>query len=138
MHPHSGKGCRLTRKQKEPVEALARSLLLVFMDNATAEYTFVTAFFTVDPIVPQETDNALFSPGLLSPAGGERRMSVAGSEHGGRRARTASIVSASGMQSLAAVVKEEQASSDAIWKQIMDPVLEYTQVRSVSPSFIHE
>ncbi|KAJ7368456.1 vacuolar sorting protein [Mycena albidolilacea] len=112
---------------KEPVEALARSLLLVFMDNATAEYTFVTTFFTVDPIVPQETDNALFSPGLLTPAGGEQRMSVAGSEHGARRARTASIVSASGMQSLAAAVKEEQASSDAIWKQIMDPVLEYTQ-----------
>jgi hypothetical protein len=110
------------------VEALVRSLLLVFMDNATAEYTFVTTFFTVDPISPQEIDNALFSPALLSPGGGERRMSVAGSEAGARRNRAASVVSAGGMQSLAAAVKEEQASSDAIWKQIMDPVLEYTQV----------
>ncbi|KAF8195726.1 Sac2 family-domain-containing protein [Mycena galopus ATCC 62051] len=101
------------KAHKEPVEALVRSLLLVFMDNATAEYSFITTFFTVDPVVPPE-DNALFSPGLLSPGGGERRMSVAGSEHGGgpRRARSGS---------------EEQASSDAIWKQIMDPVLEYTQ-----------
>ncbi|KAJ7276548.1 vacuolar sorting protein [Mycena haematopus] len=117
------------KTHKEPVDALVRSLLLVFMDNATAEYTFVTTFFTVDPIVPQENDGTPFSPGLLSPVGGERRMSVAGSEHGGglRRPRAASVVSASGMQSLAAAVKEEQASSDAIWKQIMDPVLEYTQ-----------
>ncbi|KAJ6539496.1 Sac2 family-domain-containing protein [Mycena capillaripes] len=112
---------------KVPVEALVRSLLLVFMDNATAEYTFVTTFFTVDPMSPQEVENALFSPGLLSPDGRERRMSVAGSDAGGRRNRAGSVVSASGMQSLAAAVKEEQASSDAIWKQIMDPVLEYTQ-----------
>jgi hypothetical protein len=84
------------------------------MDNTTAEYTFVTTFFTVDPIVLQEIDNALFSPGLLSPAGRERQMSVAGSEHGARRVRTTSIVSASRMQSLAAAVKEEQASSDAM------------------------
>ncbi|KAJ6486376.1 vacuolar sorting protein [Mycena vitilis] len=112
---------------KAPMEALARSLLLVFMDNATAEYTFITTFFTVDPMSPQEVENALFSPNLLSPDGHERRMSVAGSETGRGRNRAASIVSASGMQSLAAVVKEEQASSDAIWKQIMDPVLEYTQ-----------
>ncbi|KAJ7129514.1 Sac2 family-domain-containing protein [Mycena epipterygia] len=117
------------KTHKAPVEALVRSLLLVFMDNATAEYTFVTTFFTVDPLIaPQEAEGvALFSPGLLSPDGRERRMSVAGSEHGGRRNRAASVVSASGMQSLAAAVKEEQASSDAIWKQIMDPVLEYTQ-----------
>ncbi|KAJ7498765.1 vacuolar sorting protein [Mycena latifolia] len=115
------------KTHKAPVEALVRSLLLVFMDNATAEYSFVTTFFTIDPLVaPEEADSAL-SPGLLSPDGRERRMSVAGSEHGARRNRAASIVSASGMQSLAAAVKEEQASSDAIWKQIMDPVLEYTQ-----------
>ncbi|KAJ7507967.1 vacuolar sorting protein [Mycena galericulata] len=116
------------KTHKEPVEALARSLLLVFMDNATSEYTFVTAFFTVDPLMTsQEAENALFSPGLLSPDGRERRMSVAGSEHGGRRNRAGSVVSPGGLQSLAAAVKEEQASSDAIWKQIMDPVLEYTQ-----------
>jgi hypothetical protein len=111
-----------------------RSLLLVFMDNATAEYTFVTTFFSVDALMsPEEPENALLSPGLLSPDGRERRMSVAGSEHGGRRNRAASVVSASGMQSLATAVKEEQASSDAIWKQIMDPVLDYTQVRLTRP-----
>ncbi|KAK7061930.1 vacuolar sorting protein [Favolaschia claudopus] len=116
------------KAHKEPVEALVRSILLVFMDNATAEYSFVTSFFRVDAVVQQEHDNALFSPGLLSPGGGERRMSVAGSEHGGaRRARAGSVMSASGMQSLAAAVKEEQATFDATWKQIMDPVLEYIQ-----------
>ncbi|KAJ7765024.1 vacuolar sorting protein [Mycena maculata] len=119
------------KTHKEPVEALARSLLLVFMDNATAEYTFVTTFFTVDPLIMSEEAETAFSPGLLSPDGRERRMSAAASEHGARRNRAASIVSARGMQSLqslAVAVKEEQASSDAIWKQIMDPVLEYTQI----------
>ncbi|KAJ7178990.1 vacuolar sorting protein [Mycena filopes] len=118
------------KAHKAPVEALVRSLLLVFMDNATAEYAFVTTFFAVDPMSPLEADNnnAMFSPGLLSPGGGERRMSVAGSERGGAgRGRSASIVSASGLQSLAAAVKEEQASADSVWKQVMDPVLEYTQ-----------
>ncbi|KAJ7180258.1 vacuolar sorting protein [Mycena crocata] len=117
------------KTHKAPVEALVRSLLLVFMDNATAEYTFVTTFFTVDPLT-QEEDNGLFSPvtpGMLFPDGRDRRMSVVGSERGGRRNRASSVVSANGMQSLAAAIKEEQASSDAIWKQIMDPVLEYTQ-----------
>ncbi|KAJ6628776.1 hypothetical protein B0H10DRAFT_1777258 [Mycena sp. CBHHK59/15] len=111
-----------------PTEALVRSLLLVFMDNATAEYTFVTSFFTVESLLaPPEIKNALFSPGLLSPDGRDRQMSNAGSERGDRRNRAGSVVSASGMASMAAVVKEEKASSDAIWKQIMDPVLEYTQ-----------
>ncbi|KAJ7781086.1 vacuolar sorting protein [Mycena metata] len=114
------------KAHKAPVEALVRSLLLVFMDNTTSEYAFVTAFFTVDPMSPLEADNALLSPGLLSPGGMERRMSVAGSERGGRD-RSASIVSAGNVQSLAAAVKEEQASADSIWKQIFDPVLEYTQ-----------
>ncbi|KAJ7044495.1 vacuolar sorting protein [Mycena alexandri] len=116
------------KAHKAPVEALVRSLLLVFMDNATSEYAFVTAFFIIDPMSPLEADNALLSPGLLSPGGMERRMSVAGSERGGtRRGRSASIVSAGNVQFLAAAVKEEQASADSIWKQIMDPVLEYTQ-----------
>ncbi|KAJ7639000.1 vacuolar sorting protein [Roridomyces roridus] len=124
------------KTHKEPLEALARSLLLVFMDNATSEYSFITAFFTVTPLDTSQDDNSLLSPGgLLSPDGRERRMSVAGSEYGGLRGRAGSIVSASGLQSLSsaglqsfvAAAKEEQAASDAIWKQIMDPILEYTQ-----------
>ncbi|KAJ7228512.1 vacuolar sorting protein [Mycena pura] len=120
---------------KAPAEALARSLLLVFMDNATAEYSFVTMFFAVEPLTApyeDDLDNGLQSA-LLSPNGPgweRRRSSVVGSEHGGhgRRNRATSVVSigASGTQ-LTAVIKGEQASADAIWKQIMDPVLEYTQ-----------
>lgn len=116
--------------QKEPIEALLRSLLLVFMDNATAEYNFVTTFFPLDPLLPsQESDNSLFSPPLLSPvAATERRLSNTPSDYGGRRNRASSIVSTGGFASLSAAVKEEQASSDAIWKQIVEPVLEYTDV----------
>ena len=32
--------------QKEPIEALVRSLLLVLLDNGTAEWSFITAFFS--------------------------------------------------------------------------------------------
>ncbi|KAJ7068419.1 vacuolar sorting protein [Mycena amicta] len=127
------------KAHKSPVEALARSLLLVFMDNATAEYAFVAAFFGSEALADStaqdaetDMDNALLSPALLSPRGGERRTSAAGSERGvGHRHRASSVVSAGAsgtqLQALATALKEEQASADAIWKQIMDPVLEYTQ-----------
>ncbi|KAF7301810.1 Vacuolar sorting protein [Mycena indigotica] len=127
------------KTHKSPIEALARSLLLVFMDNATAEYAFVGAFFASETLrdaaqdLDVDLDNALLSPSLLSPDPRvERRMSIAGSDRGARhRQRAASVISAGAsgtqLQALATAVKEDQASTDAIWKQIMDPVLEYTQ-----------
>ncbi|KAF5388452.1 hypothetical protein D9615_000536 [Tricholomella constricta] len=122
------------KMHKEPIEALLRSLLLVLMDNATAEYTFVKTFFSVEAFLPTEdSNNSLLSPtSLLSPdrATFADNRSISGSDYGGSRVRTANI-----MNAIAAVetAKVEQASSDAIWKQIMDPVLIYcdTFVKSV-------
>ncbi|KAF7292359.1 Vacuolar sorting protein [Mycena chlorophos] len=128
------------KNHKAPVEALARSLLLVFMDNATAEYSFVATFFASELLrdVVQDfdgdLDNALLSPvspTMLSPdPRTERRLSGAMSDRGHRQ-RASSVVSAGAtgpqLQALAAAVKEEQASADATWKQIMDPVLDYIQ-----------
>jgi len=118
------------KAHKAPVEGLLRSLLLVLMDNATAEYTFISTFFTSESALPsRETDNPLFSPtALLSPERGvfTERRSNAGSEFGGQRERANSVPSTNGLS--LAVANEERASSDTIWKQVLDPVLEYCQV----------
>ncbi|RDB22540.1 Vacuolar protein sorting-associated protein 52 A [Hypsizygus marmoreus] len=119
----------------EPIEALLRSALLVFMDNATAEYTFVTAFFSVQTSLPtEESNNSLLSPTtLLSPdrATFADHRSITGSDYGGQRHISTSISSA--IAAAESARKEEQAACDAIWKQIMDPVLGYceTFVKSV-------
>ncbi|KAL1747657.1 Sac2 family-domain-containing protein [Schizophyllum fasciatum] len=110
----------------EPLEALFRSLLLVFMDNATAEYTFISSFFINEPLQPTATDSSnLFSPTLLSPT--HEEASFGGSELGEKR-RTASVSSFNlTAPSFATALKEDQAAADSIWKQVMDSVLEYVQ-----------
>lgn len=111
----------------EPLEALFRSLLLVFMDNATAEYTFITSFFINEPLQPakDESSSHLFSPTLLSPT--HEHGSFGGSDFGDRR-RTTSISSFNAAPpSFATALREDQAAADSIWKQVMDPVLEYCQ-----------
>ncbi|KAF9076804.1 vacuolar sorting protein [Rhodocollybia butyracea] len=113
------------KTHKEYVEALYRSLLLVFMDNATAEYTFVKMFFTVEATLPSlDSQKSLLSPSsLLSPTD---RLSNAGSDYGGR-SRATSLTIAGALDSAAAVAREEQINVDGIWKQVFDPVLEYVQ-----------
>ncbi|KAL1694430.1 Sac2 family-domain-containing protein [Schizophyllum commune] len=111
----------------EPLEALFRSLLLVFMDNATAEYTFISSFFINEPLqtVASPDSSSLFSPTLLSPT--QEHASFGGSELGEKR-RTASVSSFNmTTPSFATAMKEDQAAADSIWKQVMDPVLEYCQ-----------
>ncbi|TFK43659.1 vacuolar sorting protein [Crucibulum laeve] len=123
------------KTHKEPVEALLRSLFLVFMDNATAEYTFVNSFFSVNlSIPPVEPASGMLSPKLMiSPTldtglFAEPR-SATGSEYGEQQNSSAN---ATGFATLS-TSKEEQSNIDAIWKQIFDPVLEYCQtfLRSV-------
>lgn len=113
------------------MEALFRSLLLVFMDNATAEYTFVKSFFSYDSTVPiSESSTAVTSPSeLFSPDQGAftEQRSMVGSDHGGQPVRSAGMASANEF-SVDATQKEVQATADALWKQIMDPVLGYSEV----------
>ena len=82
------------------MEALLRSLLLVFMDNATAEYTFVKAFFSYDAAVPTgELSSSVASPtAFLSPDQGifTEQQSVVGSDYGDQRVRSAGMPSANG------------------------------------------
>ncbi|KAG6831404.1 hypothetical protein H0H92_011006 [Tricholoma furcatifolium] len=117
------------KTHKEPVEALLRSLLLVFMDNATAEYTFVKTFFHVDPSLPvSDSPNSMLSPpSVQSP---DRvtfadHRSAAGSEYGGQRTAPVNITSA--LAAAETARKEEQAVTDTLWKQIIEPVLTYCE-----------
>lgn len=104
------------------------------MDNATAEYAFITAFFAIDhspPVSTKPSDSSIRSPSLLSPTSGEfdETRSNLGSEIGSAfRQRVSSInsVMSAGIPEVSA--KEEQAALNAVWKQVMDPVLAYCQV----------
>lgn len=123
---------------KEPVEALLRSLLLVFMDNATAEYTFISQFFasnepssTVDtslslltPVASVPTPTMMATPDTAVFA--ENKSPVASEYEGNGRTFSGAMPGSGGVVPMVNS-KEEQALVDSIWKQIMDPVMEYCQ-----------
>ncbi|KAH9899993.1 Vps52-domain-containing protein [Cubamyces lactineus] len=124
------------KNHKEPLEALVRSALLVLMDNATAEYSFITAFFAREPrsnISSKDSSGSVMSPPLLSPTNGEfeETRSNPGSDFGGDsvapRRRLTSITSMMSAGAQEPSPKEEQAALNALWKQVMDPVLDYCQ-----------
>ncbi|KAG2077273.1 Vps52-domain-containing protein [Suillus decipiens] len=131
------------KTHEEPIEAILRSLFLVLMDNATAEYAFIATFFRSESFAPppaMENNSALFSPTatLLSPDFDGR--SNAGSEIGMHVSRPFSG-NGDGPRDLIAQTslmdKAERAPLDAIWKQILDPVLEYCKVRHItSPLYL--
>lgn len=98
------------------------------MDNATAEYTFVKTFFTVESTLPTlDSPKSLLSPStLLSPM---ERQSNSGSDYGGRN-KVESISITGAPNSATHAAREEQSNVDTIWKQVFNPVLEYVQVTS--------
>ncbi|KAJ8523544.1 hypothetical protein ONZ45_g119 [Pleurotus djamor] len=116
------------KNHKEPMEALLRSLLLVLLDNATAEYTFITSFFANEPLpTTPDFEKPLPSPlGLLSPNGSISfdNRSVSASEDA-RRSSTSGLDPSIG--AALSNTKAERAGIDALWKQTFDPVMEYTQ-----------
>lgn len=121
--------------QKEHVEALLRSLLLVFMDNSTAEYSFVSTFFASQKSLPPPDSPHLPAAGsILSPDGGTftELQSPSDSEFDGPRPMSSTTPGLGGFVSFVAKSKEEQATIDGIWKQVMDPVMEYCTVSQLS------
>ncbi|KAK7060497.1 Vacuolar protein sorting-associated protein 52 [Paramarasmius palmivorus] len=115
------------KTHKEPVEALLRSVLLVFMDNVTAEYSFLRGFFSVETSISQTIsipETPLFSPTVLSPTGQPELESL------GTRSRAGSIATLP--STLPDSTKEEQAKIDALWKQVFDPVMTYVQTFTLS------
>ncbi|KAH9844190.1 Sac2 family-domain-containing protein [Rhodofomes roseus] len=123
---------------KEPIEAVVRSLLLVLMDNASAEYTFVTTFFASEqrrPTHQKRSSGSIRSPtSLLSPTDGnsEDGHSVVSSDYGAsprqRITSIGSIMALTEVNGSTKDAKEEQTALNAVWKQIMDPVLDYCQI----------
>jgi len=126
--------------QKEDVEALLRSSLLVMMDNGTSEYAFVTTFFAPEPDLPPVHTPRVVSSHLFSPPSLSAPLPVddAGSNPASDvvpvtprpRERGDSVLSNESMHSASRLSKEDQTALNAIWKQIMDPALEHTKVGS--------
>ncbi|KAM6495996.1 vacuolar sorting protein [Amanita muscaria] len=119
------------KTHKEPAEALLRSLFLVFMDNSTTEYTFIKSFFNHSPTLPSlgsrnpiPVVHAPQSPDRLSFA--EERTNI-GSEWGDETQMTAGPAAPISTASPPSTLKKDQNNIDLIWKQVMEPVLEYCQ-----------
>lgn len=96
------------------------------MDNATAEYAFIRQFFGKDePTTPKQEGIP------LSVEGTEVEESVPGSPRmrQGRRPSSASVTMLA-MQEAGKKQKEEDAIFNGIWKQVMEPVTQYAEVRS--------
>ena len=96
------------------------------MDNATSEYSFITRFFD-----REAKSQAIMPVSALSPLSPRQEESNAESEKVESPFATARAPSVS-MATLQATElqkrKEEQAYFDNIFKQVMEPVLEYTEV----------
>jgi hypothetical protein len=128
------KGLLLTVCQKQPVEALFRSLFLVLLDNATAEYTFITGFFS------QPTPSIPPTPGLgpapmspapntLAPLYPDEMPSSPITPEGHTptpRARTYSTSSIT-LPVRQVDAKEQKGTIDAMWKSVLEPVLAYIE-----------
>ncbi|KAG8685244.1 hypothetical protein FRC08_013229 [Ceratobasidium sp. 394] len=114
-------------KTKEPLEALFRSLLLVLLDNASAEHAFISSFFHQEPPPPRPKPSSRSVSGIIFEDADEQ------SEMGGdsvpiSRTTSASVTDGDGVKrGVSNAVKEEQTFVDGLWKQIMDPALEYCQ-----------
>lgn len=108
-----------------------RSLFVVFMDNTTAEYAFLSAFFNVPPsIITVNAKEPPLSPtASLSPERGafSDLRSSSTSDYGRHRAVSGGSITFSDLTA-GPNSKEEQTSYDTLWKQIFDPVSEYCKV----------
>jgi len=137
-------------QQKAPMESLLRSALLVLMDNATAEYTFVTTFFSPDPNPVPVRKEASMSP----PIGhGSLSLTALDDETGTPPGMLSATTSTSLITHLTVdtnsnsapiyslargatpqpdlpvqLSKEGRVALNTVWKQITDPAVEYTQV----------
>jgi len=137
-------------RQKAPMESLLRSALLVLMDNMTAEYTFVTTLFSPDANPIPVLKKAPMSPLIVH----ESLSSMAPDDEPGIPTGALSATTSTSLATPltvdtnsnpvpiysmargatpqpnlpAQLSKEDQVALNAVWKQIADPAVDYTQV----------
>jgi hypothetical protein len=118
------------------------------MDNSTSEYSFISSFFASSPSPSSvDTSLALLTPNAVVPtpsamatpdaagfAPADDLRSPVTSEFGAIAHSISGPPPGIGSVIQQMSSKEEQALVDSIWKQVMDPVLEYCQVTNVSYS----
>ncbi|KZP00006.1 vacuolar sorting protein [Calocera viscosa TUFC12733] len=110
---------------KQPVEALFRSLMLVLMDNATAEYNFINSFFN-----PAAAPVSMTGVPLMSPTFDDRRTDIGSVlEIPMSPTRTRPILS---MEEQQAATNETKKALDLVWKQVMETALEYCKTVALS------
>lgn len=113
------------------------------MDNATAEYAFITSFFSVTSPAPRPDPVSPAPPvaqSVVSPDGSSffGMLSPSGSDFAQHQPPLSSALTSTttpglgGFVSFVAKSKEDQAAIGSIWKQVMDPVMDYCTVRSHS------
>lgn len=137
-------------RQKAPMESLLRSALLVLMDNMTAEYTFVTTFFSPDgnpiPVRKETPMSPSIAPENMSFTVQDDEVGTPAGAHSSTTSTSfATPVTVDTNSNPAPIYfvargatpqpsppvqlsKEDQVALNAVWKQIADPAVEYTQV----------
>lgn len=113
-------------KNKEPLESLFRSLLLVLLDNATAEYAFLSSFFRQEPPPPRRLGSRVVS-GIIFEDPEEHSDTGQDSVPISRTASASIPEGEATKRKPNNAAKEERAFVEGLWKQIMDPALEYCQ-----------
>ncbi|KAI6163061.1 vacuolar sorting protein [Pisolithus thermaeus] len=122
------------KTHKEPLEAILRSLFLVLMDNATAEYSFITTFFSFQPLAPVGNQENASSTPPLSPDHGvlDDGKSIADSEARTEVAGPNLSMGRNGLGRRTDMDKRARNELVNLWKKVFDPVLEYTKAFLVS------
>lgn len=116
-------------------------MLLVLMDNSSAEYTFITTFFpqSSQDLGPKASDSSgtVFSPsdsrGL--PAEDTRRASLGAETIGSpplRRRESLTQSISNNLLGHRSLSKEELSTLTTIWKQVLEPTLNYCQASNSS------
>lgn len=117
------------RPQKAPTEALFRSMLLVLLDNGSAEYSFIVKFFRepqelAAPAIPLKSPT--FSPTDRSASASSTQLRF---DHDQPPGSESDALGESMENAAPTLDKEQRTALDGIWKQIMNPAVQYCQAR---------
>lgn len=115
------------------MERLFRALMIVLMDNATAEYAFIRQFFKKEeqnlvpvPPTPSTAGSISLILGALEQDGSS--VGTPGAEQQARQPQVPLIAPAI-KSPFFRIATDEDKAIDSIWKDVVDPILQYADVR---------